>query len=442
MKRLVFGLAAFLALCVGLVYFDGPNALAQSGGGFPSRPRFQSVTLTQGTPSSVATMPHLNNYGLIIGNGNSGVWTDSMFPSSTITSLNFNDMYFCSNISGAGQSTCLDIGNLGDSYLFTNPNVDGSFTVQAWGNHSVGTDVATGFVGVSSDQASTSGNAGYQAGIGCVNQNGTILLGGGAGYFSGVTGAPSAPGCIVGIVGGAGSTPNYFGFVTRNTWRGYIDNAGNWQIGNATASAVVNIKTDTAADAQANASQILTLASGGNITTAPTISSNTIETAINCTTACSLSGMTVGMTASIAKGTTTNRASTTSTALDPDLQFTNVPLGTYLVTGAISETSGAGGLISTPVAVGTALLNVTSEESGVQVCGSTTIPTTGAVGNGNSFVTGFNCPAANAAIMASFTGNLVVTTAGSLGFSWAQNVSNAANTTINAGSVITLRRVN
>jgi hypothetical protein len=67
------------------------------------------------------------------------------------------------------------------------------------------------------------------------------------------------------------------------------------------------------------------------------------STNINCNTACNITGISIGQSAYISPTSATTRTSTTSLALDTNLQFTNMPAGQYSVSGFLAFTTGAGG---------------------------------------------------------------------------------------------------
>jgi len=158
---------------------------------------------------------------------------------------------------------------------------------------------------------------------------------------------------------------------------------------------------------------------------------------IMCTTACNVAGIRVGQSALIVKIASTNRASNATPAIDPDLQFNNVPNGTYVIDGQLIAALGAGGILWT-----------FQNGSGSQPSGTT----------GLTFFTTSSCGATTSPIQPTTScingtagsdfydtnGTLLVTAANwaTIGYWWCQDVSNVANTTINLGSYFRLTRVN
>lgn len=162
-------------------------------------------------------------------------------------------------------------------------------------------------------------------------------------------------------------------------------------------------------------------------------------TAILCTTACNISTIKVGQSAYIIKGTGTSRASTVALTLDPDLQFTNIPINESFVftltIGVITTTTTAQ---SFQYDMGSAAV---SPFGWCYLGGPTTTGagnTTGwnaGVGNAGS---GFQAPAANftasLANQMNCSGAFKMSSAGTFGLFWAQAVSNANTTSISGGS--------
>lgn len=166
--------------------------------------------------------------------------------------------------------------------------------------------------------------------------------------------------------------------------------------------------------------------------------------AIVCTTACNVSTLAVGQTAVAYKIADTNRASTVTPALDPDLQFTNVPIGAYKYSALVyfnspsssqgflmdmfySGTIGAGNANTATVTGGYhggACPSVTSEFAGV---------TTAHVGLLVCAASGGYIPFTEAP--------LLTTSIGTFGVDWSQNTSNATNVTMLTGAWITLTRL-
>lgn len=158
---------------------------------------------------------------------------------------------------------------------------------------------------------------------------------------------------------------------------------------------------------------------------------------IVCTTACNVSGLRVGQSAMIVKIANTNRANNATPALDPDLQFTGVPNGTYILDGQLQASLGAGGILwlfaNASDSQPSGLTGLTFFTSGS--CGATTSPVTllASCINGTA---GSNYYDSN--------GSLLVSAANwaTIGIWWAQDISNAANTTVGLQSYLRLTRVN
>lgn len=152
-----------------------------------------------------------------------------------------------------------------------------------------------------------------------------------------------------------------------------------------------------------------------------------------CTTACNVGGLPKGQSAWVVKGTTTNRLSVTVSAIDPDLQFTSVPAGTYYVTVYLNGTTGGSG--------GGLKWQLSSNQSGVayfpgvNICNGSAV----AIDGGLSAVT---CTVTNNLYGANVNGTIAPGATATLGITWAQNSSVAVNSSILAGSYMVITRLN
>lgn len=157
---------------------------------------------------------------------------------------------------------------------------------------------------------------------------------------------------------------------------------------------------------------------------------------VSCQTACNVVGMPVGQTARVMKVAATNRASTTAITADPDLQFTNVPIGRYILRMGIDATFGGGGFQFT-------LSNVTTAGSGVAIIPNncTGASTAGVVGSVT--LTATPIISCTVAANASYTLNtgILVSALGTVSFNWAQAASNATPSAANPDSFLELVRL-
>jgi hypothetical protein len=157
---------------------------------------------------------------------------------------------------------------------------------------------------------------------------------------------------------------------------------------------------------------------------------------IICTTACAVPGLKVGQLAVITKGTTTNRASTISPTNDPDLQFTSVPAGTYILELNVLGNWGAGGMAVLPMnAVVSSFAG-----GGVMLCGTSNTAVTDT--NNGSNVNGYLCASSASAspVGMQFHGMLVTSSSLTIPVAWAQNISNATNSSVLQNSTYSLFR--
>lgn len=157
--------------------------------------------------------------------------------------------------------------------------------------------------------------------------------------------------------------------------------------------------------------------------TGGTVLSDPIQAVHLCTTACSLTGIRVGQSFVIVKGTTTNRASTTTLTVDPDLQYTNMPSGVFALSGTIQFTSGGGG---EKINMGT----TSNCTGGGLPSGSIVIATDPNATTINSNIT-TNVQSSVAGSYVTFSG-IIQGGGNPPALCWAQNTTNAANTTMNS----------
>lgn len=135
----------------------------------------------------------------------------------------------------------------------------------------------------------------------------------------------------------------------------------------------------------------------------------------------------------------TNRASTTTPAADPELAFATVPVGSYLVEGAIRATGNSTGQIKIGL-TGTAVF------SGGIAWGASASAPNAIVDSSNPTAIRDNIPLQSNGTPTNGTmitplGYLLVTTAGSLAVQWAQQNSEALLTSLQAGSWLRLTKI-
>ena len=153
---------------------------------------------------------------------------------------------------------------------------------------------------------------------------------------------------------------------------------------------------------------------------------------IVCTTACNVSALKPGFSAVINKGTTTGRTSVTAISPDPDLQFTNMPSGNYILHGYV---------------VGSGAISVGIR---YQVFNNTTCTGSGGINANNVDQAGASqniainpfIDSTNAWSFAFFAGGSGGSTSGSMIFCWAQGASSATTTNVFSGAQMTLTRTN
>lgn len=135
------------------------------------------------------------------------------------------------------------------------------------------------------------------------------------------------------------------------------------------------------------------------------------------------------------KASATSLNSTAVLANDPDLQYAIANAGTYAFQAFLMVNAGAGGFRATMAYSGGTVTN------GYYVSGAlggSAITLTGILTvNGGGFSNG----SANAFDVVFIYGSLVATSAGTFSVQWAQSTGNAADTTVNAGSYMTVTQV-
>lgn len=167
-----------------------------------------------------------------------------------------------------------------------------------------------------------------------------------------------------------------------------------------------------------------TLNTAGQIYT----NNNPIYPTINCSAGgpCNINGIAVGQTAYVVAAAQQDQASTTTLINDTELQFLNTPVGIFQGTIVLFTTgSGTGGFKWAFPQASTYSL------AGAQVCGSNTL-----VFQNTATVTCSGIPGG-----VSITGQWNLTGSGTLALQWAQNASNATNTSRFATSAWTITRI-
>jgi hypothetical protein len=141
-----------------------------------------------------------------------------------------------------------------------------------------------------------------------------------------------------------------------------------------------------------------------------------------------------GLASSAIKTADTSRASTATLAVDPNLQISLPAVGSYVVRARLDFDAGAGGIRwawSGGATVSSGRCNYRLENAGVGIGA-------GALGRQNKGVTvTWSAVGESIAIECGIT----ISATGTLTLEWAQNTSNAANTTVLAGSYLSALRV-
>lgn len=235
----------------------------------------------------------------------------------------------------------------------------------------------------------------------------------------------------------------------QQVWRIRHNGATQWQFSAINDARTVSRNVLSATRA-ANA---ITAVDLGNVTDNPpaTLNGQSLTATFLCTTACSVAGMQVGARARILKGTTTSRASTTTNSLDPDLQFTNMPAGTYAVSARIMFTSVGGGWSSQPFSsVALSGGGTGIETSGYQAaapgggsCGAAYTMTSIAVATAHGIGTYTCTSTGGGAMMYSWINlNYTPSATANFGLDWAQQTSNVTAATVMLGSYVEITRLN
>lgn len=169
-----------------------------------------------------------------------------------------------------------------------------------------------------------------------------------------------------------------------------------------------------------------------------------IPKTVFCTTTCSAAGIKIGQTYYIQKPSNTTRASTVTITNDPDLIFTNVPVGNYEIAwGLQANSANAANTQGIQVAMVCSGTCTNTPSLGYQCFSNQTSALCG-------FSGGYNWPQSPALvwssavsgelIMQQYPGQLFVNVSGSLGIGWAQAVSSATGTIVRQFSWIKITR--
>lgn len=137
------------------------------------------------------------------------------------------------------------------------------------------------------------------------------------------------------------------------------------------------------------------------------------------------------------KSADTDRNTTVTLTIDPDLQITSVPIGKYVFLARIDWNPGNAVMGFRWKFDGSAGMTFSFSDYPFFILGSTTLET-----QGFSIINGSNVYASGAAsYMLNVQSVVDVTAAGTFAFYWAQNVSDAANLGVDDNSGITLIRI-
>jgi hypothetical protein len=198
----------------------------------------------------------------------------------------------------------------------------------------------------------------------------------------------------------------------------------------------------------------------GNITNPVAPASTPWTSAISCApnSACNVSGMKAGQEAYVMTTAAETRASTVSMTLDTVLNFTNVPAGTYVISGSFvyqnttTTTQGYIGSFGSSTATISASYNLTGSIASSATPSTVTVLAGSGVNDINCMPTTPTTSAAWASNGAPLAGNgagqviasctFTVSAAGTVGLYWAQDNSSANVSTMLAGSNLDLARVN
>jgi len=202
-------------------------------------------------------------------------------------------------------------------------------------------------------------------------------------------------------------------------------------VNNTTGSYVVTCKTASGTGVAVSQGQATQLwGDGTNLN--PVVPGTIFQTAANA------SSIAVGQTYYISKNGVTARTNTTTQAADPDLQFTNVPAGTYdyeLTFYAYSSAAGYG--ISAYLAIGAGAVNfLTANQQATNYSGfnSNFAVQTSSIETLQLDYLGGNPDLAGWFAVMRVTGKIQTTALQSLELTWAQNVSSANTASVGYGS--------
>lgn len=182
------------------------------------------------------------------------------------------------------------------------------------------------------------------------------------------------------------------------------------------------------------------LGNGGVVVGAPTGGNQGLGT-VNAT-GLFINGVQTNPVAVKVKATGTNRISTTTLSNDPDLVFAITTAGTYkieVIAGVNCNGSAANGISFTINYSGT--ITAGEQVSQTVMTGAGTIAAAGAISAVVTTPTGGTAGGTGANNGVQIEAVLVAGGAGIVGFSWAQSVSTATNTTLNAGSTMIITRI-
>lgn len=388
----------------------GPMLLAATGG-FPSRPRFQVVGVGA-SPS--ATIP----VNVSSSNGQLGLWD----------STGANGGYLTFSRSGVQKS---DVG--------IGLNCGGSFTADSLclvGRAGNALEMAAGGRGAPDIQITSAG---------AINLNQLTTLSIGATAQTAVFSSTAAAG-------------PYFTFSRSGTGKSDIgvgtNCGGSFTADSLCLTARTGNNTEISAGGRTSPDIQITSAGAINLNQPTTVGTLTVSTSATvggsavcradgtncpsvggtkCSTACNVSTIAVGQAFYINPTATATRTSTATSTSDADLQFTNVPVGTYEISQTLIFTGSTGGSrVTYALTSGTGQ----AETAGTQAClgvASTAV----ALGSSSLEVT---CASSTTNYI---TGNgfARIATTATIALQWSQNISNATPTTRTADSYIVLTRV-
>jgi hypothetical protein len=228
-----------------------------------------------------------------------------------------------------------------------------------------------------------------------------------------------------------GTAQAYLGFtdsVAREVYIGFGGVANELDINNALSSGTICLFTNSLCRFTVQSTGGITVGAPtggdqgvGSINATGVYSGGTrLLPTIVCTTTCSASGLLVGQTLIIQKASSTSRNTTVAIAADGDLILTTLPTGSYTITGAVTFTAGAGGF---------------KYEIGPSSCSGSN--NGGVVGSAQTATTVTQNVAINTQLFAG-TGDTAVFSGASalsnqIAVCWAQDASNAANSTLLGG---------